>query len=227
MIIAIITARANSKGLPGKNLLDLGGKPLIQHSFDVAIESGVFDRIILSTDSKEAIELAKSQKGIDVPFVRPSNLCDDKTSQVEVINHVLDFLKTENFGITHFVLFQPTAPFRKASEIQNGVKLLKSGYKSVIGVTAAMHHPADYLIQTKENKISYLMPEFASKSRQSFPLVYFNNGAFYGCEVNFFKKNQVFYNTESSILIMGEETLIDIDTEFDMKLAKGLINYKN
>ena len=62
MIVAIVTARANSKGIPGKNLLDLGGKPLIQYSFDVALESGVFDRIILSTDSKEAIELAKSQK---------------------------------------------------------------------------------------------------------------------------------------------------------------------
>jgi CMP-N,N'-diacetyllegionaminic acid synthase len=227
MIVAIITARANSKGLPGKNLLDLGGKPLIQHSFDVAFESGVFDRIILSTDSKEAIELAKSQKGIDVPFVRPHDLCDDKTSQVEVINHVLEFLNTENFEITHFVLFQPTVPFRKVSEIREGVSLLKSGSKSVIGVTSVMHHPADYLIRTKENKISYLMPEFLSKNRQSFPPVYFNNGGFYGCEVNFFKENQAFYNHESSILMMGEETLIDIDTEFDMKLAKGLMNYKN
>ena len=69
--------------------------------------------------------------------------------------------------------------------------------------------------------------EFASKTRQSFPPVYFNNGGFYGCEVNFFKENQVFYNDESAVLMMGEETLIDIDTEFDLKLAKGLINYKN
>lgn len=227
MIVAIVTARSNSKELPGKNLLDLGGKPLIQHSFDVAHESGVFDRIILSTDSKEAIELAKSQKGIDVPFVRPEYLCGDKTSQVDVINHVLDFLKIENFGITHFVLFQPTVPFRKASEIQEGVALLKSGSKSVIGVTSVMHHPADYLIRNEEDKISFLMPEFASKTRQSFPPVYFNNGGFYGCEVNFFIENQIFYNAESAFLMMGEESLIDIDTEFDMKLAKGLINYKN
>lgn len=227
MIVAIVTARANSKGLPRKNLLDLGGKPLIQHSFDVALESGVFDRIILSTDSKEVIELANAQKGIEVPFVRPEYLCGDKTSQVDVINHVLEFLRIENFGITHFVLLQPTTPFRKASEIQEGVKLLKSGNKSVVGVTPVMHHPADYLIITKENKISYLMPELASKIRQSFPPVYFNNGGFYGCEVNFFKQNQVFYNDESIILIMGEETLIDIDTELDMILAKGLINYKN
>lgn len=227
MIVAIVTARSNSKGLPGKNLLDLGGKPLIQHSFDVAKESGVFDRILLSTDSKAAIELAKSQNGIDVPFIRPDYLCGDNTSQIDVVNHVLDFLRIENFAITHFVLFQPTAPFRKVSEIQEGINLLKSGSKSVIGVTPVMHHPADYLIRTKENKISYLMPEFASRTRQSFPPVYFNNGGFYGCEVNFFKDNQVFYNDESAILMMGEETLIDIDTEFDLKLAKGLINYKN
>jgi CMP-N,N'-diacetyllegionaminic acid synthase len=227
MIVAIITARANSKGLPRKNLLYLGGKPLIQHSFDVALESGVFDSIILTTDSKEVIELAKSQKGIDVPFVRPEYLCDDKTSQVDVINHVLNFYGIENYGITHFVLLQPTTPFRKATEIQEGVNLLKLGNKTVVGVTPVMHHPADYLFITKENKISYLMPEFASKTRQSFPPVYFNNGGFYGCEVNFFKQYQVFYNDESTILIMGKETLIDIDTEFDMLLAKGLINYKN
>jgi CMP-N,N'-diacetyllegionaminic acid synthase len=227
MIVAIITARANSKGLPGKNLLDLGGKPLIQHSFDVAKESGIFDRIILSTDSTAAIKLAKSQKGIDVPFVRPNYLCGDKTSQIDVVNHVLDYLRIENYGVTHFVLFQPTAPFRKVSEIQEGVKLLKSGCLSVIGVTPVMHHPADYLIKNEDNKLSYLMPDFTSKTRQSFPPVFFNNGGFYGCEVNFFRGNQVFYNQDSAILMMGEETLIDIDTEFDLKLAKGLINYKN
>jgi CMP-N-acetylneuraminic acid synthetase len=226
MIVAIVTARANSKGLPGKNLLDLGGKPLIQHSFDVALESKVFDRIILSTDSKDAINLAKAQKGIDVPFVRPDYLCDDKASQVDVINHVLDYLKAENFGITHFVLLQPTAPFRKISEIQDGVRLLHLGSKSVIGVTPVMHHPADYLIKTDNNKLTYLMPEFASKTRQSFPSVYFNNGGFYGCELDFFNKNQVFYNKDSDLLLMEEETLIDIDTEFDFRLAKGLINYK-
>jgi CMP-N,N'-diacetyllegionaminic acid synthase len=227
MIVAIITARKNSKGLPGKNLLDLGGKPLIQHSFDVALESGVFDKIILSSDSKEAIKLAKSQKGIDVPFVRPGYLCGDKISQVEVVNHVLDFLIKKKIYVSHFVLLQPTGPFRKASEIREGVNLLKSGNKSVVGVTPVMHHPADYLIIDKENKISFLMPEFASKTRQSFPSVYFNNGGFYGCEIEFFQKNQFFYNAESAILMMGEETLIDIDTEFDMKLAKGLINSKN
>jgi CMP-N,N'-diacetyllegionaminic acid synthase len=227
MVVAIITARQNSKGLPGKNLLELGGKPLIQHTFDVAIDSGVFDKIILSTDSIDAIKLAKSQKGIEVPFIRPDNLCLDTTSQVEVINHVLDFLIIEKIEVKYFVLLQPTVPFRKASEIKEGVNLLKSGYNSVIGVTSVMHHPADYLIKTEENKISYLMPEFTSKIRQSFPPVYFNNGGFYGCETVFFKQNQIFYNSESAFLLMGEETLIDIDTEFDMKLAKGLINYKN
>jgi CMP-N,N'-diacetyllegionaminic acid synthase len=227
MIVGIITARANSKGLPGKNLLDLGGKPLIQHSFDIAIDSGVFDRIILSTDSIDTIELAKGQKGIDVPFIRPDYLSSDNASQVDVINHVLEFLNMVNFDVSHFVLLQPTVPFRKVSEIQEGINLLKAGYKSVIGVTGVMHHPADYLIRNEAKQLSFLMPEFASKNRQSFPPVYFNNGGFYGCEVNFFKENQIFYNSESAILMMGEETLIDIDTEFDLKLAKGLLNYKN
>ena len=228
MILAIITARADSKGLPGKNLMHLGGKPLIQHSFDVAIESNVFDKIILSTNSESAIELAKSTKGIEVPFRRTNNLCKDNSSQVDVINHALDSLIKEGIDIKHFVLLQPTAPFRTAQELRIGVKMMIEQEKeSVIGVTEAMHHPADYLVLDAKNRIQYFMPEYTSKPRQNFPKVYFNNGAFYGCTLHFFKEKQVFYNENSSFLMMSENSLIDIDTKFDMKLAEGLINNKN
>ena len=88
--------------------------------------------------------------------------------------------------ISNFVLLQPTSPFRKIEEVVSGVKLLIDGNKSVLGVSRVMHHPADYLIKYGDNKIRYLMPEYASKPRQSFPPVFFNNGAFYGVESNFF-----------------------------------------
>jgi CMP-N-acetylneuraminic acid synthetase len=224
MIVAIITARANSKGLPKKNMLDLGGKPLIQHTFDVAIESNSFDKIILSTDIDGAIELAGRYPEIEVPFKRPEHLCGDTVSQLEVVNHVLNYLEHKQTNITHFVLLQPTVPFRTKEEIIEGVNLLKSGCTSVIGVTNVIHHPADYLIIDESGKLRYLMPEFISKPRQSFPTVYFNTGGFYGCSVPFFKNKQVFYDENSGILMMNEKSLLDIDTEFDLKLAKGLIN---
>jgi CMP-N-acetylneuraminic acid synthetase len=90
-------------------------------------------------------------------------------------------------------------------------------------VSKVMHHPADYLIRDAENKIRYLMPEYASKPRQSFPPVYFNNGSFYGVESNFFVEKKVFYDENSILLEMSKDSLIDIDTEFEYRLAKGLL----
>ncbi len=222
MIVAIITARANSKGLPGKNMLPLCGKSLIEHSFDVAVNSGVFDKIIVSTDLDAAIDLAKNYSQIEVPFKRPEYLCGDKVSQLDVVNHVLDYLESQKFNTTHFVLLQPTSPFRTPNEIREGVKLLQNGHESVIGVTEVMHHPVDYLFLEENNKLNFLLPEFVSKPRQTFPTVYFNNGGFYGCSVSFFIENQIFVSQNSALLIMNEKSLIEIDTMFDYQLAQGL-----
>lgn len=224
MVVAIITARANSKGLPGKNMLELAGKPLIQYTYESVLNSKAFDRIILSTDLLSAIDLAGSFPGIEVPFIRPEHLCGDKVSQLDVVNHVVDFLDDESYPISHFVLFQPTAPFRKVKELKEGVLLLKEGADSVIGVTPVMHHPADYLIRGVNNKIEYLLPEYTAKPRQAFPEVYFNNGAFYGVEIGFFKEKQVFYNQDSVMLLMNEYSAIDIDTQLDFSIANALIS---
>lgn len=224
MVIAVITARANSKGLPGKNMMDLGGIPLIQHSMAIACESQAFDAVVLSTDLTAAIELAKQQyPTIEVPFVRPEHLCGDKTTHVEVINHLLDYYKEQGRIIDHLVLLQPTTPFRLKEEMLEGVKQLKSGAQSVIGVSPVMHHPADYLFKNKDGKIEYLMPEFKTSRRQDFPEIYFNNGAFYGCSTAFFNSTQSFFDENSELLIMSENALIDIDTAFDMKLARALV----
>lgn len=224
MVVAVITARANSKGLPGKNMLDLGGMPLIQHSMAVACESKAFDAVILSTDLIAAINLAKQHyPSIEIPFVRPDHLCGDTTTHVEVINHLMDYFENEGRTIDHLVLLQPTTPFRLKEEMLEGVKLLKMGAESVIGVSPVMHHPADYLYKNKNGKIQYLMPEFKASRRQDFPDIYFNNGAFYGCSTSFFKTTQSFFDENSELLIMSENALIDIDTAFDMKLARALV----
>jgi CMP-N-acetylneuraminic acid synthetase len=224
MVVAIITARANSKGLPGKNMMDLGGMPLIEYSMAVACQSSGFDYVILSTDIAEAIELANSKyPQIEVPFVRPENLSGDKTTHVEVIDHLCDYFEKNNRLVEYMVLLQPTTPFRTKEEINEGIIMLKNGAKSVIGVTPVMHHPADYLYKNTEGKIQYLMPELKTSRRQDFPQIYFNNGAFYGCSMDFFKTERNFFNDESELLIMGEKSLIDIDTAFDMKLARALV----
>lgn len=224
MVLAVITARANSKGLPGKNMMDLGGMPLIEHSMKIASETSGFDNIILSTDMQDAIVLAQAKyPKIEVPFVRPEHLCTDTSTHVDIVEHLLQYFESVDREVSHIVLIQPTTPFRTTEEMNEGVELLKNGGGSVIGVAPVMHHPADYLYKGKDGKVQYLMPEFKSKRRQEFPQIYFNNGAFYGCSVDFFKQYKDFYNEDSEMLVMDEKSLIDIDTAFDMKLARALV----
>jgi CMP-N,N'-diacetyllegionaminic acid synthase len=226
MVTAIITARKNSKGLIGKNVKELGGKPLIWHTLEIASKVSSFDQVILSTDIDLAISLASEFSNIEVPFKRPDALSTDTTSQLEVVNHVLDYLESDERLPAWFVLLQPTCPFRTVEEMEEGVSLLKSGALSVVGVSKVMHHPADYLVRNAEGKIEYLMPQYLSKRRQDFPEVYFNNGGFYGCQTAFFREEKVFYNSNSALLEMSEYSLVDIDNEFDFQLANALFTIK-
>ena len=202
----------------------LGNYSLIEHSIMAANNASEIDEIILSTDIVEIIDELKSKYSkLNVPYVRPDHLCQDNSTHVEVINDLFQYFEKINKKITHFVLLQPTSPFRTSDEINEGVNLLKKGNESVLGVCKTMHHPADYIYLDSNKQIKNIMPDFKGKRRQEFPEIYFNNGAFYGCSINYFKKNQMFYDENSQLLIMNENTLIDIDTEFDMKLAKSII----
>lgn len=224
MVIAIVTARKNSKGLPGKNTMMLGNFSLIEHSIIAANDATEIDEIYLSTDIVDVIDDLKNKYSkLKVPYIRPEHLCQDDSTHVEVLNDLIHYFEKINKHVSHFVLLQPTSPFRTSQEINEGVRLLKNGNDSVIGVCKTMHHPADYLYLDSNKEIKNVMPDFKGKRRQEFPEIYFNNGAFYGCSINFFKKNQMFYDKKSQLLIMNENTLIDIDTEFDMKLAKSII----
>lgn len=227
MIVAIVTARANSKGIPGKNMIKVGGKPLVAHTFEIAQQTKAFDRVIFSSDMKEAIELATFYSRVETPFVRPAALSADGSSQVDVVNHLLDFLQGENYPVSHFVLLQPTAPFRQVAEMEKGVALLRAGAQSVLGVTNVMHHPADYLYQDASGKNHFLMQDLAGKQRQEFTQMYFNNGAFYGCAVDYFRREQRFYDENTMLLHMGDESLIDIDTPFDLELANIFLSRKH
>jgi CMP-N,N'-diacetyllegionaminic acid synthase len=224
MVAAIITARAGSKGLPGKNMLDLGGIPLIEHTFIQAIASSAFDCIYLNTDLDEAIDLAQSKyPEIQVAFKRPEWLAMDKTSHKELIEHHIEYLVSLGKEIDQIVVLQPTTPFKLAKELATGVQMLRDGASSVLGVSKVMHHPAEYLYRNSTGEISYLMEDFKGKRRQEYPTIYFDNGAFYGFSLNFFKETGCFFNEKSELLEMGEWSLIDIDTQFELDLARGLL----
>jgi CMP-N,N'-diacetyllegionaminic acid synthase len=226
-ILGLITARGGSKGLPGKNMLNLGGIPLIEHTFRDVCEISDLHRIILSTDIVEAAELANSKfPKIESPFLRPEYLCRDDSNHKDVVQHTLDFLEENGDVPDAVILFQPTSPFRNLDELKLGLEYLQNGADSVIGVSKVWHHPAEYLYSQANGKLQFIMSEFAGKRRQEYPDIYFDNGAFYGFTVDFFKSKKKFFDENSKMLLMSEKSLIDIDTPFDFAVAKGVFqNY--
>jgi len=139
-VLGVVTARAGSKGIPGKNTRLLGGKPLIAHTIDAAQESGVFDRLILSTDDEEAAAIARA-RGCEVPFMRPGALARDDTPHLPVMQHAVDTLRHEGYDADAVMILQPTSPLRRPEDIRRAVDLLEAtGADSVVSVTRVPDH---------------------------------------------------------------------------------------
>lgn len=226
VVIGIITARGGSKGLPGKNMVALGGRPLIEYTFDVVQQCPRIERAFLSTDIPEAVTLARrSYPKVEVPFIRSEELCRDETSQVAVVDHLLAHLEaSEGLVPKVLVLMQPTSPFRKPSELDSALRTFTElGRESMFGVAKALHHPADYLFRRTESAASFewVMRSPEWNQRQDFPIVYFNTGALYVCTTRYFRQHRRFYDQTSQLFVMSDESALDIDTPFDLALAEG------
>jgi CMP-N,N'-diacetyllegionaminic acid synthase len=140
-VLGVITARGGSKGIPGKNLKLLGGRPLIAYSIDAAQRSGVFDRLVLSTDDPSIADTARAS-GCEVPFLRPAELALDSTPHLPVMIHAVAWLRDRaSYRCDAVMILQPTSPFRTPDDIRNAVRLLESsGADSVVGVCAVPPH---------------------------------------------------------------------------------------
>jgi CMP-N-acetylneuraminic acid synthetase len=143
-VLGVITARGGSKGLPGKNLRPLAGKPLIAHTIDTARESRAFDRVILTTDD-DAIAQAGRRCGCEVPFMRPPELARDETPHLPVLQHAVQWLRQhERYEPDAVMILQPTSPLRNETHIRESIALLeRSGADSVVSVSEvpAHHNP--------------------------------------------------------------------------------------
>ena len=216
-IVAIIPARKGSKRLPKKNIIDFLGKPLIYWTINSALQSKYIDRIIVSTDSDEIINLAK-EYGVEAPFLRPSILSKDSVKSEEVIMHTLDWLKENGKEIfEYFILLQPTSPFRKSFHIDESLKKIIQNKKKVDNLVSISEK---IFREIKEKKIidkeDFLPINFDNKSLKV------ANGAIYISRINIFKSNQSFYSSNSLIYKMDKNSSIDIDTLNDLNHAKKI-----
>lgn len=225
-ILAIIPARAGSKRLPNKNLLDLGGKPLIAWTIESAIQSKYLNRIIVSTDSNEIADIALSYEKSEVPFIRPRELAQDNSSVNDVIVHLIESLQSQNQTYDAVVLLQPTSPFRTAQMIDEAIEQYfesKSENESVVSVIDTGYY---YELLFKKNENGFLEGEYLNTNKsftQEMKFALSPNGAIYIAGVKAFLENRSFYKGNIRPYLMSKESSIDIDTKEDFQRAEKLI----
>lgn len=221
--IAIITARGGSKRIPKKNIKEFCGKPIIAYSIEAAIKSGVFDEIMVSTDSKEIAEIAVKH-GARVPFMRSDKTSDDYATTADVLLEVLE--NYENMGERFDIMccIYPTAPFVTDQKLRTAMKLFSdSNADSLIPVVQFGFPPKRGLV-IKDEKVGYEYPEYASKRSQDLEKIYHDCGQFYFCKTEMFRKSKLLITDNTIPMIMPEEEVQDIDNMSDWKIAE--IKYK-
>lgn len=221
--VAIITARGGSKGLPGKNWIDLGGKPLIAHSIQAALDSPVVDRVIVTTEDPRirAVALAWGAEVVD----RPAELATDTALSSDVVRHALEALRAEGEAAELLMLLQPTSPLRDAAHITDCFERFRSsGMACAISVTEEPHSPyKDFLLGSDGALTPLFGNDRLSAPRQSLPPVYRQNGAIYLLPVATFLDTGQFYVAPAFPYIMPADASIDIDTATDLMLAELIL----
>ncbi len=225
-ILGIIPARGGSKGIPGKNIKKLNGKPLIFYTINEAKKSKFLDNIIVSTEDNKIEKVAKKY-GIEV-VKRPKKLSTDNSTSISVLKHtIINLEKTKKFFPDIIVMLQPTSPLRKSSDIDLAIeKFLKTDCDTIIGVTEVQHPP--YWTYYIENGRLIPIIEGGEKifRRQDSKKFYQINGAIYIISRNKILKQDSIISKNNFPYIMPPQRSIDIDNEMDFKLAELLLEEK-
>jgi CMP-N,N'-diacetyllegionaminic acid synthase len=218
-VVALIAARGGSKGLPGKNVIDLAGKPLVAWSIEAARRSQYIDRLVLSSENEDIIAVAKSF-GCEVPFRRPVELATDTAAAAPVIVHALDHLD-ESFDF--FVLLQPTSPLRTAADIDGAIELCVSrGAPACVGM-CENPKPAEWMYRVEDDgRVSPVLKEIITLRRQELPATFVVNGAVYVARVDWYRRHRSFLSPQTLAWRMPPERSIDIDTELDLIVARAI-----
>lgn len=216
-VLAIIPARGGSKGLPRKNVLPLGGLPLIFWTIRAALGSPCISRTVVSTDNDEIIEVAR-QAGAEVPFLRPPELASDTATSADVVAHVLERLSWQ--GPT--VLLQPTSPFRTAMDIEAAHTLWRqSGAPGCVSVCTVEESPWLMFGMKGGGKLQRLLPEPpGGLRRQDLPRAFKLNGALYFFDSARFLRDRRFLHPETVGYGMPRGRSLDIDTAADLAEAE-------
>jgi len=226
-ILAIICARGGSKGVPGKNIRPLLGKPLIAYTIEQALGCDRIDRVIVSTDDKEIARVSK-ECGADVPFIRPIKLAGDNSPKLLALQHTVEEIEKSGDKYDIILDLDPTSPLRNSNDIRACIEKLENGKNdtdTVITVYKAHHNPYFNMVELDGEYMRLCKkPEKPIPSRQLAPKVYQMNACVTAIwrDVLMSSKDS-YYTDKTKIVIMPPERSVMIDTEIEFKLAEILL----
>lgn len=225
-ILCVIPARRGSKGLPGKNIKNLLGKPLIAYTIEQAKRSKYIDRIIVSTDGRRIADISR-RYGAEVPFIRPKHLAGDGAGAVDVLLHAMKWMEEkERFCFDVVMLLHATGPLRSTSDIDGCIELFfRKRVDSVISVTEAHRNPYFNMVELKGG-MAGLVKKSNFVARQQAPKVYDINASIYIWKERALKKEKKVILKNCGVYIMPKERSVDIDDRLDFDVVKMLLGKK-
>ena len=227
--LGIIPARGGSKGLPGKNIKELCGKPLIAWSIESGLKSKYLDEVMVTTDSKDIANIAK-QYGASVPFLRPDVLASDTATSFDAIKHTIEFYKNEfDKEFDYIVLLEPTSPLRETSDIDIAIEqLFNSNADSIVGICKTEdQNPAFLVFKNEKDFISgYENHDMKVLRRQDIKDVYFFEGTIYISKTDVLLNKKTFYHENTIGYVVPKYKSLEIDDIDDFIMVEAIMKHK-
>lgn len=222
-VLGLVPARGGSKGVPGKNVRLLAGRPLLEYTRRAAVESGVIDRLVLTTDS-ETIAAVGRGLGLEVPFIRPASLAEDDTPMLPVVQHAVAALEASGWFPEIVVLLQPTAPLRRPDHVATAVNLLRSsGADAVASVVEVPRHMSpDYVMRIEHGRLRPFLPGGERITRrQDARRAYARDGTVYAFWRDTVMLKQSLYGDDCRALVLEARESLTLDTPGDWDEAEA------
>ena len=230
-VLAIVTARGGSKGLPGKNLRLLDGRPLVAWPVSVALGAASVDRVIISTDDVAIAEAARTA-GADVPFLRPAHLANDTASSMDVILHALDTLASQGHEYEYVILLEPTSPLTESSDVEDALSRLRAAgadADAIVGICRVESTHPEYDVRRDPNGLisPYAVPDFKSlRRRQDIEELYFLEGSLYISQVEAFRHYKTFYHERTLGYEVPRWKSMEVDDIFDFIMVEAVVRQR-
>jgi N-acylneuraminate cytidylyltransferase len=222
MRLAVIPARGGSKRIPRKNIKLFGGKPMIAWSIEVALQSGCFDRVLVSTDDPEIAQVAQAY-GAEVPFVRPPELSDDHTGTIPVIAHATQWQADQGTPATQVCCIYATAPFVQTQDLQRGLAILQSSGADYAFSVTSYAFPIQRAIRiTPDERVEMFQPDQFNTRSQDLEEAWHDAGQFYWGQAAAWLAQKPLFTQQATGVRLPRHRVQDIDTPEDWSRAEWM-----